>query len=55
MGVFFKKGRGIMGVFFQKERGIPPHLRHLRHLSVLLPAVFRRQSPFPFNPPQARR
>ena len=30
-------------------RGIPPFC------SVQLPAVFRRQSPFPFNPPQARR
>ena len=45
MGVFFQKERGIMCVFFQKGRGIPalaPLTPYLRHLSVLLPEVFRR-------------
>ena len=49
MGVFFQKERGIMCVFFQKGRGIPalaPLTPYLRHLSVLLPAVFRRLVPF---------
>ena len=38
-----------MCVFFQKGRGIPalaPLTPYLRHLSVLLPAVFRRLVPF---------